>query len=326
MRHIPLLTAALLCTSFAAQAEDKTSANVAPATQTEAPAPAMLGTKTGQPGNPPQAPVPASTVETPGTPTAAQQSAAPAAVAPHAEGAQHEDSAHHLKEVKWHHDGPFGTYDRAALQRGFQVYKQVCSTCHSMNYMSYRNLSALGYNDDEVKAIAADVQIKDGPNDAGEMFDRAGRPSDRFKAPFANEQAARAANGGALPKDLSLMVKARHGGENYVYSLLTGYENPPAGVTIPNGLYYNKYFEGHQIAMPPPLSEGVVTYADGTQASVDQMAKDVAQFLTWAAEPNMEERKKMGFQSIIFLIIFSIVMYLAKQQIWAKMKNKPKQD
>jgi len=184
-----------------------------------------------------------------------------------------------LPKMEWHQSGPFGTFDRAQLQRGFQVYKQVCAACHSMKQLSYRNLSALGYDEGQIKAIAAEVMVTDGPNDQGEMFERAGRPSDKFKSPFANEQAARAANGGAYPKDLSLMVKARHGREDYVHALLTGYVTPPEEVKVPEGMYYNKYFEGHLIGMPPPLQEGVVAYADGTTASVDQMAKDVATFL-----------------------------------------------
>ncbi len=233
---------------------------------------------------------------------------------------------HALKHFDWPDQGMFGKYDRAALQRGFQVYKQVCAACHGMHYLSYRNLADLGYNEAEIKSIASEYTVTDGPNDAGDMFERPARPSDRFKAPFANEQAARAANNGALPKDLSLMAKARHGGQDYLYSLLTGFEEAPAGVTIPQGMYYNKYFEGHQIAMPPPLNEGAVSYADGTTASVDQMAKDVSQFLAWAAEPKLEERKKMGFQVLIFLVVFSFIMYGAKKQVWRDMKNKPKED
>ena len=221
-----------------------------------------------------------------------------------------------LKHVKWHHNGMLGTYDRAALQRGFQVYKEVCAACHSMKLLSYRNLTALGYTDDQVKAFASEYNVQDGPNDAGEMFERPARPSDHFKSPFPNDNAARAANNGALPKDLSLIVKARHGGENYIYSLLTGYENPPEGVTVPQGLYYNRYFAGHQIAMPPPLNDGAVTFADGTKNDVDQMAKDISQFLQWASEPELETRKKMGLQVLIFLGVFSALMYLTKKKLW----------
>jgi ubiquinol-cytochrome c reductase cytochrome b/c1 subunit len=220
----------------------------------------------------------------------------------------------------WPQDGIFGTYDRAALQRGFQVYKQVCSTCHSMKLLSYRDLSALGFNENEVKAIAADYTVNDGPNDQGEMFQRPGRPADPFVKPFPNDQAARAANGGALPPDLSLIIKARHGHEDYVYSILTGFgQTPPDDEKIAQGMYYNPYFAGHQIAMPPPLQDNAVTYADGTQATVDQEARDVVQFLTWAGEPKMEVRKQYGARVILFLVVFAAVMYSLKRSIWKKL-------
>lgn len=224
-------------------------------------------------------------------------------------------------KVDWPQDGMFGTFDRAALQRGFQVYKQVCSACHSMKQLSYRNLSGIGYTDGQIKALAAEVTVQDGPNDDGAMFERPGRPSDRFKSPFANEKAARAANGGAYPKDLSLMIKARHGRSDYVHALLTGYETPPADIKVPTGMYYNKYFEGHLIGMPPPLAEGAVSYADGTPATVEQMSRDVTQFLAWAAEPELESRKKMGFQVLIFLFAFAAIMYAAKKQVWKDIKH-----
>jgi ubiquinol-cytochrome c reductase cytochrome c1 subunit len=224
-------------------------------------------------------------------------------------------------EMEWHHAGMFGTFDRAQLQRGFQVYKQVCAACHSMRQLSYRNLSALGYDEGQIKAIAAEYQVTDGPNDAGEMFERAARPSDKFKSPFVNEQAARAANNGAYPKDLSLITKARHGGADYLHALLTGYVAPPEGFEVPDGMYYNKYYEGHLIAMAPPLLEGVVSYADGTEASVEQMSQDVSAFLTWAAEPEMETRKKMGLQVLIFLAVFSVIMYLVKKEVWKNVKD-----
>ncbi len=225
----------------------------------------------------------------------------------------------HSPEGGWHHSGPFGTFDRAALQRGFQVYKQVCSTCHSLRLLSYRNLSDLGFSENEVKAIAAGYNVTDGPNDQGEMFQRPGRPSDGFAKPFPNDQAARAANNGALPPDLSLIVKARHGGEDYIYSLISGYGLTPAkDEKIADGMYYNPYFAGHQIAMPPPLSDGVVTYADGTKATIEQEARDVAQFLTWAAEPKMEERKRTGLKVIIFLVVLAGLMYRVKKKVWSK--------
>jgi len=225
-------------------------------------------------------------------------------------------------EINWPQDGMLGTYDRGSLQRGYQVYKQVCSACHAMKQMSYRNLSDLGYTEDQIKTLAAEVTVQDGPDDSGNMFDRPGRPSDHFKAPFANEKAARAANGGAYPKDLSLMVKAREGHADYVHALLIGFEDPPAGFKVPTGMYYNKYFEGHLIGMPSPLSaDGLVSYAGGTVATKDQMAKDVTEFLSWASEPELEARKKMGLQVLIFLGVFAVVMYFAKKQVWKGVKH-----
>jgi len=224
-----------------------------------------------------------------------------------------------LPQYDWSFSGPFGTYDRAALQRGYQVYKEVCSACHSLHQLAYRNLSALGYSEAQVKTLAAQNEIQAGPNDAGEMFMRPALPSDRFKSPFPNEQAARAANNGALPPDLSLIIKARKGGADYVRALLTGYEPAPAGFTVTPGMNYNKWFAGHQIAMPAPLTEGGVSYGDGTKASVDQMASDVATFLTWAAEPEAEVRKRMGIKVILFLVVFSGLLYASKRRLWAKL-------
>jgi ubiquinol-cytochrome c reductase cytochrome c1 subunit len=225
-----------------------------------------------------------------------------------------------LPKEHWSWDGLFGTFDQAALQRGFQVYKDVCSACHSMSLLAYRNLEGIGLNEDQTKDVAASVQITDGPNDEGEMFERAGMPSDHFRPPFPNEQAARAANNGALPPDLSLITKARLGGADYVHALLTGYVEPPADFKMNEGMNYNKYFVAgaHQIAMPPPLSDGVVTYADGTEATVDQMSRDVASFLTWAAEPELEARKRMGVKTILFLVIFAGMLYATKRKIWSK--------
>jgi len=216
----------------------------------------------------------------------------------------------------WSFSGIFGTFDRAAAQRGFQVFKENCNSCHSLSQIYYRNLTALGFSEDDVKAIAAEYEVTDGPNDQGEMFQRPARPSDRFHAPFPNPEAARAANGGALPPDLSLIVKARAGGADYVYAILTGYAEPPPGVELMPGLNYNKWFPGHQIAMPPPLSDGQVTYADGTTATVAQMAHDVTTFLAWAAEPELEARKRLGIQVILFLIVLAGLLYAAKRKIW----------
>lgn len=221
-----------------------------------------------------------------------------------------------MPKQQWSFDGATGTFDRASMQRGFQVYKQVCAACHSLNLLSYRNLSALGYNEAEIKAIAAEATIMDGPNDEGEMFERPGRPSDRFKAPFANEKAARYANNGALPPDFSLISRSRAGGADYIYALLTGYGEAPAEIKISEGMHYNKYFAGNQIAMAAPLSAGAVTYEDGTDASVEQMAKDVATFLTWASEPAMEIRKQTGLKVMIFLVVFSLLMYATKRRVW----------
>jgi ubiquinol-cytochrome c reductase cytochrome c1 subunit len=244
---------------------------------------------------------------------AAAPEAAPEA-APAEEGSSH--AAPKVPDMDWSWEGPFGTFDRAQLQRGFQVYKQVCAACHSMNRVYFRNLAALGYNEAEIKSIAAEYQIQDGPNDDGDMFDRPGRPSDHFKAPFANDQQARASNGGALPPDLSLIVRARANGSNYVHGILTGFTEPPAGFVLGNGMHYNKYFPGHQIAMPQPLMEGSVTYDDGTQASIDQEAQDVTAFLTWASEPMMEKRKQTGLKVILFLLVFCGLMYATKRKVW----------
>lgn len=225
--------------------------------------------------------------------------------------------APHAPELHWSFSGLFGTFDRGALRRGFTVYKNVCAGCHGLRLVAYRNLQDIGFSEDEVKAIAAEYEFTDGPNDDGEMYDRPGKPSDRFKSPFANEQAARASNGGALPPDLSLIVKARLGGADYVHGILTGYKEPPAGVQVPNGMYYNEYFPGHMIAMPPPLSEGVVEYADGTKATLEQLSQDVTTFLAWASEPELETRKRTGVKAILFLLLLTGLLYVVKRRIWA---------
>ncbi|CAH0280904.1 cytochrome c1 [Roseomonas sp. CECT 9278] len=214
-------------------------------------------------------------------------------------------------------DGIFGTYDRASAQRGFQVYKEVCANCHAMRLLSYRNLRELGLSEQQVAAIAAQYQIQDGPNDEGAMFERAGRPSDRFRSPFPNPQAARAANNGAYPPDLSVIAKARNGGADYLYALLTGYADPPPGVTMGEGMNYNRYFPGHQIAMGAPLNPDQVEFADGTPGTVENMARDVATFLQWAAEPELEQRRAMGVKIILFLTILGGLAYAVKRKIWA---------
>lgn len=218
---------------------------------------------------------------------------------------------------KWSFDGIFGSYDRAALKRGFQVYHDVCSACHSLNLVYYRNLQQIGFSQDEVKAIAGEKQVTDGPNDQGEMFQRPARPNDHFVPPFANEQLARLANNGALPPDLSVIVKAREGGPDYIYSIMTGFVDPPEGFKVPDGMFYNAAFPGHAIAMPPPLSEGVVTYADQTPATVPQMSADVVIFLNWAAEPELEARKKLGLQTMIFLVLLTAMLYAVKRKVWS---------
>jgi ubiquinol-cytochrome c reductase cytochrome c1 subunit len=227
-------------------------------------------------------------------------------------------------------NGPFGTFDRRQLQRGFQVYKEVCAACHSLNYVSIRDVSALGYDEAEVKAIANQWQIEvpDVNPDTGEPSTRKATPADRFPSPYANEVAARSANNNALPPDLSLIVKARESGSDYVYSLLTGYrpvpKNLPAEARPGPGLHYNPYFHNLNIAMPPPLtSDGQVTYADGTKSTVDQMAKDVAAFLIWTAEPKMENRHRTGWAALIFLAIATLLGYLAYRNVWRDLKAKP---
>jgi len=221
------------------------------------------------------------------------------------------------RSVTWSHGGPFGTYDRAALQRGFQVYAEVCAACHGLRLIAFRNLTEIGLTEDEVKVIAADYTVEDGPDEEGEMFERDAKPSDYFPSPFPNDNAARAANGGALPPDLSLIVKARAGGENYIYSLLTGYGDAPDDVAMGEGMSYNPYFSGHQIAMAAPLDDDLVEYADGTPATVEQMAKDVTSFMAWAAEPTMEARKRMGIKVILFLLVLTGLLYAVKRKVWA---------
>lgn len=222
-----------------------------------------------------------------------------------------------IPDTRFSFEGLFGTFDRASAQRGFQVYKEVCASCHAMRLVAYRNLRELGLSDAEVRAIAATVQIVDGPNDEGQMFERPGRPSDRFRRPFANDAAARAANNGALPPDLSVIVKARQGGADYLYALLTGYADPPAGVTMMEGMNYNRYFPGHQIAMANPLNADQVTFHDGTRATVEQMARDVTTFLAWAAEPELETRRAMGVRILLFLAVLGGLVYAVKRKIWA---------
>ena len=229
-----------------------------------------------------------------------------------------------LLEVDWSFKGITGKFDRSSLQRGYQVYTEVCASCHSMNLVSYRNLGEPGgpeFSVDQVKAIAANFEVEDGPNADGDMFTRPGRPSDKFVSPYPNVQAATAANGGAYPPDMSVLVKARKGGSDYIYSVLMGYEDPPAGFELEDGVYYNKYMDGKKIKMSNPLSEGIVTYSDGTPPTEAQMAKDVTTFLTWTAEPHLETRHKMGVKVLIFLTIFSLLVYLSMKRIWSRIDS-----
>jgi len=233
------------------------------------------------------------------------------------------ESEPELKHQHWHFEGPFGTYDRASAQRGFQVYKEVCSACHSLNLLYYRNLTELGLTEDQVKGIAAEFQVPD-LSDDGQPIERPARPSDHFKKPFPNELAAAAANGGKAPPDLSVIIKARPGGPNYVFSLLTGYV--PYDKLTPQQIKefnvgkddnFNLYFPGHRIAMPPPLADGKVNYTDGTKNTLDQEVHDVVEFLAWASEPHLEARNRTGIRVILFLLAFAGLMYALKRQVWA---------
>ncbi len=227
-------------------------------------------------------------------------------------------------KTDWSFKGPFGKFDRAALQRGYQVYTEVCSSCHSMKYLSYRNLVQSGgpeFSEVQAKAIAASFEVKDGPNADGEMFMRPGKLSDKFVMPYENEKAAQAANGGAYPPDMTVLVKARGGGVDYIYSLLQGYEEPPAGVSLDDGVYYNKYMYGNKIKMSNQLSDGLIEYSDGTYATVEQMAKDVTTFLMWTAEPHLEARHRMGFKAIVYLIILTILVYFSMKKIWSRIET-----
>lgn len=230
-------------------------------------------------------------------------------------------SALHPKQLKWEFDGFFGRFDKASIQRGYQVYKEVCSACHSLKRVAYRNLREIGFSEEEVKQVASEYLVMDGPNEDGEMFERPGLPSDKFVSPYANENAARSVNGGAYPPDLSLIIKARHDGANYVYSLLNGYKDAPEGFEMTEGKNYNPYFEGRQISMPAPIvDDGQVEYNDGTYATKEQATIDVVNFLQWASEPEMEHRKKMGIRTILFLTLLLIILIAAKRAVWKKIK------
>ena len=239
----------------------------------------------------------------------------------------HSISAEKVKflETDWTFKGLFGKYDRASLQRGYQVYTEVCAACHSMQYLSYRNLAEPGgpeFTEEEAKFIAASFEVLDGPNSDGEMFTRPAKLSDKFVMPYENVEASKAANGGAYPPDMSVLAKARKGGADYIYSLLLGYEEPPTNIKLDDGVYYNKYMYGNKIKMSAPLSDGLLEYSDGTEATEQQMAKDITTFLMWSAEPHLETRHKTGFRVIVYLIILSILVYLTMKKIWSRVETK----
>jgi ubiquinol-cytochrome c reductase cytochrome c1 subunit len=225
--------------------------------------------------------------------------------------------AQELAKQNWSFNGVFGTYDRAAAQRGLQVYAEVCASCHSMKQMYYRNLEGIGLTPEQVKAFASNFQVPGALNESGEPTERPALPSDHFRSPFPNDLAARAANGGALPPDQSVLELAREGGPDYLYAVLTGYGEPPAGMKVGTGLYYNAAFPGHQIAMPQPLHDEQVTYADGTKATIAQEARDVVTFLAFTANPELEERHRTGVKVVLFLAVLTGLTYAVKRKIWA---------
>ncbi len=253
------------------------------------------------------------------------------------------DEAPHIEREQWSFAGPFGVYDRAQLQRGFKVYQEVCQACHGMRLVAFRNLAEEGgpsFSEEAAKQIASDYTVVDGPNDDGDMYERSAILADRFPSPFPNEQAARAANGGAYPPDFSLLAKARaahrgfpwfvfdaftqyqENGPDYIYSLLTGYEEDPEGVEVPPGQYYNHSFlAGKFISMAPPLYDEAVEYTDGTPMTIDQYSRDIAAFMMWAAEPHLEDRKKIGFRVMVFLIFFAGLLYFTKKKLWRDVEH-----
>tara|TARA_B100000965_G_C19576202_1_gene751397 strand:- start:1411 stop:2190 length:780 start_codon:yes stop_codon:yes gene_type:complete len=229
-----------------------------------------------------------------------------------------------LMKTDWTFKGLLGKFDRASLQRGYQVYNEVCASCHSMQYLSYRNLMEEGgpeFTEEQAKAIAANFVVTDGPNSDGEMFERPAKLSDKFVMPYPNEKAAQAANGGAYPPDMSVLAKARKGGVDYLYSVLLGYEDPPSNIQLDEGVYYNKFMYGNKIKMPKILEDNLIEYTDGTLATEEQMAKDVVTFLMWSAEPHLEARHKMGFRALIYLTILTVLVYFSMKKIWSRVKS-----
>jgi ubiquinol-cytochrome c reductase cytochrome c1 subunit len=228
-----------------------------------------------------------------------------------------ESSHKEMPKHNWSFNGITGTFDKAALKRGYQVYREVCSGCHSMKLLYYRDLLDIGFSEVQIKAIASEYTVLDGPNDDGEMYERPARLADRFVAPFANDNEARANNNGAYPADLSVITKAMKYGEDYIYNLLLGYkDDPPSDVNVGEGMYYNEWMDGNQISMPAPLYDESVDYEDGTSNNVEQLAQDVVTFLKWSAEPELEVRKNLGIKVILFFIILGFIVYLVKNRLW----------
>ncbi len=227
-----------------------------------------------------------------------------------------EGSQKEMPKHDWSFDGITGTFDRAALQRGYKVYREVCAGCHSMRLLYYRDLIDIGFSKDQVKVIASEYTVLDGPNEEGEMFERSARPADKFVNPYLNDNEARANNNGAYPPDLSVITKARKYGADYIYNLLLGYKTAPEDMSVGQGMYYNEWMPGNQIAMPSPLLDGAVDYDDGTDNNISQLSEDVVTFLKWSAEPELEVRKNLGIKVILFFIILGFVVYLAKNKLW----------
>lgn len=234
----------------------------------------------------------------------------------------HASEAPEAPHYPWSHRGYFSALDTASLRRGFEVYRQVCSTCHSMQYKAYRHLVGVTHTEEQAKALARSIEVTDGPNDQGEMFQRPGKLFDHFPAPYPNEEYARFINNGAIPPDLSLIVLGRHHGEDYVFSVLTGYHDTPAGLTLRDGLHYNVYFPGNAIGMAKPIADGIVEYEDGTPATESQMAKDVSTFLTWCSMPEHDERKKSGVKLVLGLTVLTAIIGYHKRFVWAPIKTR----
>ena len=232
------------------------------------------------------------------------------------------EEAMSLKKQNWSFEGIFGRYDNSTLQRGLQIYQEVCTACHGMKRLRFRELKDLGFTNDQIKQYAKTFEILDGPNELGEMFLRPGEPSDTFVSPYKNKEEAKAAFGGAYPPDLSLLTKAIKNGSNYIYSLLTGYEeNSPQDFELTDGLYYNPYHDGKVIAMPPPLYDNAIEYIDGTNASLDQLSYDIVHFLNWAAEPKLQQRKSLGLKVLLFLIVLTLLLYVTMKEIWSRIEK-----